>query len=282
MPVTVLPSPAQNVSVINFPATQQVAGNVGISNFPSAFQVSNFPATQQVSGTVNIGNLPTTQQIAGTVSVSNLPATQPISAQSLPLPAGAARDSTLLEIRNRLPSALQNNRMRVDVSGQMLLVQSQEQYYASPAGGCVSYGACSGAVTVTSNVNAFAMFLNPADSGVDVYLARTVLAVSQGGWVERYRNPTIEAHGTAKSNINRAGRNKTGKARLYDGTQARASGGTLGKVLYLSSNGFDESIEEGAIILPPGGSMGWWLTSNIGAGSLASIEITWWELPYQG
>lgn len=42
-------SATTQVSVTNFPSTQQVAGTVAVSNFPASQQVSNFPAKQAVS-----------------------------------------------------------------------------------------------------------------------------------------------------------------------------------------------------------------------------------------
>ena len=55
---------------------------------------------------VSVSNFPATQPISGSVSVSNFPATQPISAASLPLPTGAATESTLLAVSGKLPAAL--------------------------------------------------------------------------------------------------------------------------------------------------------------------------------
>jgi len=88
--VGTVPAFSGDVTVNNFPATQPVSGTVA---------VSNLPATQPVSGTVAVSNLPATQPVSGTVSVSNLPATQPVSAAALPLPAGAATEATLLDIK---------------------------------------------------------------------------------------------------------------------------------------------------------------------------------------
>lgn len=61
---------------------------------PTTVSVSNFPATQPVSGSVSVGNFPATQPVTGTF----WQATQPVSATSLPLPAGAALDSSLTTI----------------------------------------------------------------------------------------------------------------------------------------------------------------------------------------
>lgn len=93
---------AGNVAVVNFPSSQPISGNVGVNNFPTTFAVSNFPTTQPVSGTVSIGNFPATQPISGTVSVGNFPSSQPISATALPLPTGAATETTLGAINARI------------------------------------------------------------------------------------------------------------------------------------------------------------------------------------
>ena len=101
------------ISVSNFPTIQPVSGTIS---------VGNFPATQTVSGTVstglsqpltdsqlrasnvgvNVSNFPTIQPVSGTISVGNFPATQPISVASLPLPTGAATNTTLQTVVDRL------------------------------------------------------------------------------------------------------------------------------------------------------------------------------------
>jgi hypothetical protein len=55
---------------------------------------------------VSVSNFPATQPISGSVSVSNFPATQAISAASLPLPTGAATESTLSAMSAKLPAVL--------------------------------------------------------------------------------------------------------------------------------------------------------------------------------
>ena len=53
----------------------------------------------KLAGTITtnatVQNFPTSQAVTGAVSVSNLPTTQTVSATSLPLPTGAAQDSTI-------------------------------------------------------------------------------------------------------------------------------------------------------------------------------------------
>jgi len=75
-----------SINVGNFPTTQAISGNVGITGTPSV-TVGNFPTTQAISGnvgitgtpSVSVGNFPTTQDVSGSVSVSNFPTTQAIS-----------------------------------------------------------------------------------------------------------------------------------------------------------------------------------------------------------
>ena len=67
-----------------------------------AVSVSNFPATQPVSGTVtaNQGTAGATKWLTDGSGV-----TQPISADSLPLPDGAATDDTLARINGAVQDA---------------------------------------------------------------------------------------------------------------------------------------------------------------------------------
>lgn len=99
--------PSSNVTVTNWPASQningvvsisgevevkndtgnplEISGTVDVGNFPATqtvdgtVDVGNFPATQTVDGTVDVGNFPATQTVDGTVDIGNFPATQPIS-----------------------------------------------------------------------------------------------------------------------------------------------------------------------------------------------------------
>lgn len=102
-----------SVSVSNFPATQPISGAVSVSNFPATQPVSG---SVSVSGTVTAnqgtagtawpvdassvpvpvtGPLTNTQLRAAAVNVDGSAVTQPVSADSLPLPDGATRETTL-------------------------------------------------------------------------------------------------------------------------------------------------------------------------------------------
>lgn len=120
------------VSVTNLPATQPVSGSVSVDNQISGFATQTTLAsvlaaiqaltkptdTQTVDGSVAVSNQISgfatqttlaavlsaiqaltkpadTQTVGGSVSITNLPATQPVSAASLPLPAGAATETTV-------------------------------------------------------------------------------------------------------------------------------------------------------------------------------------------
>lgn len=94
------------VSISNFPATQPISGTVGVSG-SVAVTGTFWQATQPVSGTVGIsGTVPVSGPLTDTeLRASALPvsgtfwqATQPVSAASLPLPTGAATQTTLASL----------------------------------------------------------------------------------------------------------------------------------------------------------------------------------------
>ena len=71
------------------------ASNVTVLN-------TSIPVTQ--AGTWNINAITSLPAITGSVSVSNFPATQAISVASLPLPSGAATETTLAAINTKTPA----------------------------------------------------------------------------------------------------------------------------------------------------------------------------------
>lgn len=88
-------------AVIHGLTTGGGGGYVDVKVNPSGALVAD------VSGSsVSVSNFPATQPISGSVSVSNFPATQPISAASLPLPTGAATETTLAAMSAKLPATL--------------------------------------------------------------------------------------------------------------------------------------------------------------------------------
>ena len=85
--------PTSNVTVTNWPASQNINGTVSVSNeieiandvgnpvpVTGTVDVGNFPATQTVDGTVNVGNFPAVQD----VQVTNFPSTQEVTQGTTP------------------------------------------------------------------------------------------------------------------------------------------------------------------------------------------------------
>ena len=71
-----------------------VSGRVPVDGSAVTQPVSDGGGSLTVDGSVAVSNFPGTQAVSGSVSVSNFPATQPVSAASLPLPTGAATETT--------------------------------------------------------------------------------------------------------------------------------------------------------------------------------------------
>lgn len=90
------------------PATVTVAGTVAVSNFPATQPVSGTVAVSSVAGTVTVdasgftvpvsGPLTDAQLRASAVAVDGSAVTQPVSADTLPLPDGAATEDTLADV----------------------------------------------------------------------------------------------------------------------------------------------------------------------------------------
>jgi hypothetical protein len=98
-------------AVIHGLTTGGGGGYVDVKVNPSGALVAD------VSGSsVSVSNFPATQPISGSVSVSNFPATQPISAASLPLPTGAATETTLAAMSGKLPATLGQTTMAGSLS----------------------------------------------------------------------------------------------------------------------------------------------------------------------
>lgn len=113
----------ETVSIANFPATQPVSGTVAVSNMVSQGLTDTQLRATDVKVTldgesVSISNQ-VTQPVTDTqlrasdvkvtldgeqVAISNFPATQQVSVSSLPLPTGAALESTLSELKTSIDS----------------------------------------------------------------------------------------------------------------------------------------------------------------------------------
>lgn len=109
-----------SVGVSNFPATQPVTGTFWQATQPVSGTF--WQATQPVSGSVSVGNFPATQP----VSIAAMPSTpvtgtffqgtQPVSAAALPLPAGAATETTLAATSGKLPATLGQKAMAASLA----------------------------------------------------------------------------------------------------------------------------------------------------------------------
>ena len=91
------PLPVSGTVTVTPSGTQTVAGSVSITG-AVAVTGTFYQATQPVSGTVTVGNA--SLAVTGTF----FQATQPISAASLPLPTGAATETTLAALNTKTPA----------------------------------------------------------------------------------------------------------------------------------------------------------------------------------
>lgn len=117
----IMPDADTSVAVSNFPATQAVSGSVSVSNFPATQAVTG-PLTdaQLRAAAVPVSGPLTDAQLRATavpVSGTFWQATQPVSAASLPLPSGAATETTLSALNTKVPSQNVPGLMPVDTLG---------------------------------------------------------------------------------------------------------------------------------------------------------------------
>ncbi len=107
-----------SVSVSNFPSSQAVTGTVTVTQATGTnlhTTVDNFPSTQTVTQTTG-SNLHTVVD-SGSITISN--ASIAVTASSLPLPTGAATETTLSALDTKVPTGLTvtSTRLLVDGSG---------------------------------------------------------------------------------------------------------------------------------------------------------------------
>ena len=106
IPISATALPLPNTAATS---TLQTVANSSLSSIdskvPSGLTVTATRLLTDGSGVtqpVSVGNFPATQAVSGTVSVGNFPATQAISAASLPLPTGAATETTLSALNTKV------------------------------------------------------------------------------------------------------------------------------------------------------------------------------------
>ena len=155
-------------------------------------------------------------------------------------------------------------------------VRELAQYYASAAGGRVSFNVTSG--SVAGNAAQLAMVLsNPAASPVDLYIERITLSNSVNGTWTRMRNSALTITGTSLVFQNRGGGANGSEARAYINGAVTATGGTTTSTTHVAAY-IPFSIEEdGALILMPGQNAAWTFTPNAGGSYTAAINVVEWE-----
>lgn len=159
--VTVGGEQQQVVQVSALPAiTGTVALDAGSLAALESVSIANLPATQPVSGTVALdaGSLAALE----TVSVGNFPATQPISAAALPLPTGAATETTLAAASAKLPASLGAKTAAASLS---ITPASDAAFVVAPA--AATYVNRSGTITAGGTAQV-AMALNASRRGFSI------------------------------------------------------------------------------------------------------------------
>ncbi len=149
-------------------------------------------------------------------------------------------------------------------------------FYASAEGGRVGYDASTGPLSISVIATTpFALFVNPVNSGKDVYVDTIEFGCSWDTIFQRLRNPAIQITGSPQPTNNRGGGEISGVGKLYVMGKFSVTGGSISKTLHLKGYSQYASMPRGAVILRPGESLAW--TVLAGAGT-ASIYIEWWEL----
>lgn len=161
-------------------------------------------------------------------------------------------------------------------------IRSLAQYYASAAGGRVALNSMSGVVNTAVAGSPVALFENPANSGVDVYIHSIELGSNNAGRLTRSRGVPVTTRLTPRPNINRGGGTYTGKARLYAGGNTAPQfvatpPAVSGKTTFISANSQDHDEVEGSIILRPGENLYWFYDADSRLAAVASVEVVWWE-----
>jgi len=137
-------------------------GTVTVSNEVEVKNDANNPIpVSDNNGSLTVDGTVTANAGSGTFAVSGTfwPATQPISAASLPLPTGAASETTLSSVNSKLPSSLtvSSTRLLVDGSGVTQPVSGtfwQATQPVSDAGGSLTVD---GTVTANAGTGTFAI-----------------------------------------------------------------------------------------------------------------------------
>lgn len=166
-----------------------------------------------------------------------------------------------------------------------VLVQTEQQYYASSAGLNSMYGATSDVITFPTAVtdqSYFALYNTAPVGGVVLYIYRISLGSGLSSTMRRRRftgAPTIGAGGASVTPDNRAGVANTPMGLCYSATLATGIvlPGTpkMQKALQVPASAQDTSTEEFSLLVPPGQGLAFSITT--GNNGTASAEIVWSE-----
>lgn len=164
----------------------------------------------------------------------------------------------------------------------LIETRTQAAYATSAAGGNTGFAMSSGEVSINNTGGPVAIFMNPANSGVDMYVNTITISGNKPGRWERIRGVTVNATGNSIVSANRGGALNTSPILYYSSPAASYTGGTLAETIYL--NGFQPHVEypAGEAYLRPGNATAFaFYPDNTAAitalkANYASVSLTYW------
>jgi hypothetical protein len=183
------------------------------------------------------------------------------------LPAGgASTESTLVGLLSRVTQGLYD----------------EIRYFSTAAGGTKAFNVTSGLLTITSSgEQPLAAFVNPADSGVDVFIDIGEFGASANTTFRRYRGSTLSSLSNAITPSNMGGGANTAGSRLYTPPNYTRTSGTVTKTAHIAA--FQQYVTEikGRTRLKPGQSIAWTITGpgGLGGSMTATVYLEFWEAP---
>lgn len=167
----------------------------------------------------------------------------------------------------------------VTSSGSIERVVNTIEYYASEAGGRVAFNAATDYITMANSQASepFAMFENPAASGVDVYMWFGEFASSADVRFRRMGGTTVSTRGTPRTTFNMGGGTTVGQGKLYVAGQftVNTAAAVLRKQAFMRAYETYMTHING-VRIKPGGVLYWTVD---GRGQDCSIYLEWYELP---
>lgn len=170
-----------------------------------------------------------------------------------------------------------------------VVVQTEEQYYASSAGLNTMWGVSTPEVALVNGTadQPLAIITNTDPAGGRVlYIWRLSFGTSATAKLKRWRSPTLSrtSGGTQMSPVNRGlggsvdllGR--TTAASFYGGTGIVVANqpAAFSKIIYNSGADNDTSTENGSILIPPGQSI-YFTVAQVSNGTMCALEIVYWD-----